>query len=60
MRTITGKHIATALLRCPKCGRTYSRKKECYNQAQALSWSAWMMKNYRGVCPECYRKEAST
>ena len=55
MRTLTGKYIATALLRCPQCGRTYSRKKECYNNKQASSWSAWMMRNYKGVCPECWR-----
>ena len=55
MLTITGKHIATALLRCPKCGSIYTRRKVCYNRKQADSWSAWMMKNYRGVCPECYK-----
>ena len=58
MKTITGKYIATALLHCPQCGRTYSRKKECYNNKQASSWTAWMMQNYKGTCPECYGKKA--
>ena len=55
MKTMTGKHIATALLRCPKCGSIYVRRKVCYNRKQADSWSVWMMKNYKGVCPDCYK-----
>lgn len=56
MLTMTGRPIGIAMLRCPKCGKVYTRKKECFNRRQADSWSAWMMKNYKGVCPECYRK----
>lgn len=55
MKTITGKYIATALLRCPQCGKAYTKNKECYNQKQASSWSTWMMRNYKGVCTECWK-----
>jgi len=58
MITMTERPIGTAMLRCPKCGKVYTRKKECFNQKQAASWSAWMMRNYKGVCPECYKREA--
>lgn len=46
---------AVAWLRCTKCGKTYTRRKMCYNRKQAGSWSAWMVKNYKGICPECYK-----
>lgn len=60
MLTMTGKPIGMAMLRCPKCGRSYSKKKECYNQKQAISWSAWMMRNYKGVCSECYENKKTS
>lgn len=52
---LDGKYEASALLRCPKCGKAYWRSKVCYNRQQGASWSAWMRKNYKGVCPECYK-----
>jgi len=55
MRTLTGTYLTSVLLHCPQCGRTYIRRKECYNQRQASSWCNWMMRNYKGVCPDCYR-----
>ena len=55
MITMTGKPIGMAMLRCPKCGSIYTRRKVCYNRKQADSWSVWMQKNYKGVCPDCYK-----
>ena len=55
MLTMTGRVTASAWLRCPKCGVVYTKRKMCYNRKQADSWSAWMQKNYKGVCPDCYR-----
>lgn len=55
MRTMTGSYIASVWLHCPKCGRTYTKRKECYNRKQAASWSSWMAQNYKGICPECYK-----
>ena len=57
MLTLSGKYEASAWLRCPKCGKTYTRKKMCYNRNQAASWVAWMVKNYTGVCPECWKAQ---
>ena len=57
MRTLTGRYTTAVMLTCPKCGKTYTRRKECYNRNQAAGWVAWMAKNYTGVCPECYSKK---
>lgn len=54
MKTITGKHIGIAMLRCPKCGSIYTRRKVCYNRKQADSWSAWMQRNYNGERKNVY------
>ena len=57
MRLLDGRYQASAWLRCPKCGKAYIKRKMCYNRKQVDNWVAWMMKNYKGICPECYSKK---
>ena len=55
MLTITGKYTAAVMLTCPKCGKTYTRRKECYNRNHAARWVSWMAGNYKGTCLECWK-----
>lgn len=57
MLTMTGRPIAIVSLKCPKCGQMFQKQKTCYNRNQVASWAAWMRKNYKGVCPDCYRQK---
>lgn len=58
MLTMTGRPIGIAMLKCPQCGKIYTKQKECFSKKQATNWSSWMMRNYKGICPECYGKKA--
>lgn len=48
---------ATVECTCPKCGRTYTKTKICYNRSEAESWEAWMREYYDGLCSDCYAEQ---
>lgn len=46
--------IATVEIKCEKCGKTFTVRRECYNRRDAENYEKWAIDNI-STCPACRR-----